>query len=377
MQWASAAPAALRERKTPRVSSAAGIPARPLKPERPGPLFAPMPSDAAAAAEEAGLRHSHDGEPGLSRRRSGSGFAYRDAQGRPVRDRATLARIRSLAIPPAYTDVWICADARGHLQATGRDARGRKQFRYHPDWRAIRDAQKYDRMAEFAQVLPRIRARVEEGMRRPGLPRDKVLATVVRLLDTTLIRVGNEDYARENGSFGLTTLRNRHVAVEGGTLRFAFKGKSGQSWRLKVSDRRVAKVVRALQDLPGQELFACPDEEGAMRPVTSQEVNAWLRDAAGTDCTAKDFRTFAGTVLAGLALAEAPPCATKTEAARAVKAAVEQVAKRLGNTPTVCRQCYIHPAVIEGFSAGSWALAEAAIEGLDAKEAAVIAALAA
>lgn len=331
-----------------------------------------MPDDAAA---EAGLRHSHDGEPGLSRRRAGRGFAYRDAEGRPVRDAATLARIRALAIPPAYTEVWICADARGHLQATGRDARGRKQHRYHPDWRAHRDALKFGRMAEFAAALPRIRARVAEGLARPGLHRDTVIATIVRLLDTTLIRIGNEDYARENGSFGLTTLRTRHVAVEGPRLRFAFRGKSGQPWRLSVSDRRVAKVVRALQDLPGQELFACPDEAGELRPVTSQEVNAWLREAAGMDCTAKDFRTFAATVLAGEALAATPPCATAAEAKRAVKAAVEQVAKRLGNTPTVCRQCYIHPAVIEGFSSGTWALAEAAAEGLAAQEAAVIAAL--
>ena len=322
-----------------------------------------------------GLRHSHDGEPGLSRRRAGTGFSYRDASGRPVRDGATLARIRSLAIPPAYTDVWICADARGHLQATGRDARGRKQHRYHPDWRAHRDALKFGRMAEFAAALPRIRARVAAALARRALDREAVLATVVRLLDTTLIRIGNEDYAKENGSFGLTTLRTRHVAVEGPRLRFAFRGKSGQPWRLVVSDRRVARVVRALQDLPGQDLFACPDEAGELKPVTSQEVNAWLREAAGMDCTAKDFRTFAATVLAGEALAAAPPAASKAEATRTIKEAVAQVAKRLGNTPTVCRQCYIHPAVIEGFAAGAWALAEAAAEGLEAHEAAVMAAL--
>ncbi|MFL1460758.1 DNA topoisomerase IB [Roseococcus sp. DSY-14] len=336
-----------------------------------------MPLDAAAEAREAGLRHTHDGMAGLTRRRAGRGFAYRDAEGRPVRDRTTLARIRALAIPPAYTEVWICADPRGHLQATGRDARGRKQFRYHPGWRAHRDAQKYGRMAEFAAALPRIRARVAAALARPGLDRDKVLATVVRLLETTLIRVGNEEYAKENGSFGLTTLRVRHVAVEGGTLRFRFRGKSGQQWALKVSDRRVARVVRALQDLPGQELFAAPDDAGEARPVTSQEVNDWLRAAAGMDCTAKDFRTFAGTVLAGVALARCGPCATQAEAKRAVKAAIAEVARRLGNTPAVCRQCYVHPGVLDAFAAGTWALAEVAAEGLDAEEAAVVAALSA
>lgn len=328
------------------------------------------------AARDAGLRHSTDAAPGITRRRAGRGFAYRDPDGARVTDRATLRRIASLAIPPAYTDVWICPDPRGHLQATGRDARGRKQHRYHPGWREARDATKYARMAAFAAALPRIRARVAEALARPGLPREKVLATVVRLLETTLIRVGNEDYARQNGSFGLTTLRARHVAVEGAALRFRFRGKSGKQWNLRVEDRRVARVIRALQELPGQELFAAPDGDGAPRPVTSGEVNDWLREAAGTDITAKDFRTWAGTVLCGLELAAAGPCATRAEAQRALREVIARVAARLGNTPAVCRRCYVHPRVLEAFEEGAWALsAAAAADGLTAEETAVLAAL--
>jgi DNA topoisomerase-1 len=338
-------------------------------------MAGPDPED---SAREAGLRHSSDARPGITRRASGRGFSYRGPDGKPVRDKATLARIASLAIPPAYTDVWICPDPRGHLQATGRDAKGRKQFRYHPRWREHRDATKYDRMEAFAALLPALRERVAADLRRQGLPREKVLATVVRLLETTLIRVGNEEYARANGSFGLTTLRARHVAVEGeAAMRFSFTGKSGQKWRLRVEDRRVARVIRALQELPGQELFACPDEDGALRPVTSQEVNDYLRSATGEDITAKDFRTWAATVLCGLALAEAGPGATEAETKRRLRAAIAQVAARLGNTPTVCRSCYIHPGVMARYAAGDWALSmeEAAEGGLRPEEAAVLVAL--
>lgn len=328
-------------------------------------------------AREAGLRWSTDARPGIARRPHGKGFAYRGPDGAAVRDAATLRRVRSLAIPPAYTDVWICPDPLGHLQATGRDAKGRKQFRYHPKWREARDATKYDRMEDFAAALPALRERVAADLARPGLPREKVVATVVRLLETTLIRVGNEEYARANGSHGLTTLRTRHVAVEGDkALRFSFTGKSGQRWRLRVEDRRVARVVRALQDLPGQELFACPDEAGEMRPVTSQEVNDYLRAATGEDITAKDFRTWAGTVMCGLLLAEAGPADSAAAAKRRLRDAVVAVAQKLGNTPTVCRACYIHPGVLERYARGDWALEEAAEEGgLKPEEAAVLAAL--
>jgi DNA topoisomerase-1 len=305
------------------------------------------------AASAAGLRHVSDEGPGLSRRRSGKGFSYRDAKGAPVQDKAVLARIRTLAIPPAWTDVWICPRANGHIQATGRDARGRKQYRYHPDWRLARDATKYEHIMEFAHGLPRLRARVATDMARRGLGREKVLATVTHLLDTTLIRVGNEDYAQANQSYGLTTLRNRHVAVEGGELRFHFKGKSGKMWKLRLRDRRVAKVVRACQELPGQELFQYIDEDGERQTVDSADVNAYLREASGRDITAKDFRTWAGTVLAAMALSEFEKFDSSTAAKRNVKAAIERTAARLGNTPTICRKCYVHPEVLDSYMQGS------------------------
>ncbi|MFH5924417.1 DNA topoisomerase IB [Roseomonas xinghualingensis] len=308
------------------------------------------------AARAAGLRYVSDTKPGITREPRGEGFVYRDPAGQLLNDEGMLERIRSLAIPPAYTDVWICLHANGHIQATGRDARGRKQYRYHPRWRETRDATKYERMAEFAVALPVIRARVAADLRRRGLPREKVLATIVRLLETTLIRVGNDDYAKENGSFGLTTLRNRHVSVKGETMRFAFKGKSGKTWRLGIADRRVAKVVRECQDLPGQELFAYQDEDGVLRNVTSGDVNDYLREITGRDITAKDFRTWAGTVMAALALREFEAVDSQAAAKRNIRAAIEKVASRLGNTPTVCRKCYVHPDLLEGYMAGKLVL---------------------
>jgi len=314
---------------------------------------APAPIvDPREAAEEAGLRYVSDEAPGILRRRAGQGFAYRLPGGGPVRDTAVLKRIRALAIPPAWTQVWICPRADGHIQATGRDARGRKQYRYHPRWRAVRDAVKYDHMLDFARALPGIRTRVKADMARPGLPREKVLATVVHLLDTTLIRVGNDDYAKQNRSYGLTTLRNRHVAVEGATLRFTFKGKSGRSWELDIRDRRVARIVRACQELPGQELFGYRDAEGEPRDVGSADVNAYLREIAGREVTAKDFRTWAGTLAAARGLVSKGKAGDAAEARRHVAACVKAVAALLGNTAAVCRGSYIHPLVLEAYERG-------------------------
>ncbi|WP_458097383.1 DNA topoisomerase IB [Roseomonas sp. WA12] len=337
------------------------------------------------AARAAGLRYVTDTGPGITRHPKGDAFEYRDPSGAAIKDDQVLERIRSLAIPPAYADVWICPHANGHIQATGRDAKGRKQYRYHPRWRETRDATKYEHMAEFAAALPAIRARVAIDLARKELSREKVLATVVQLLETTLIRVGNDDYAKENGSFGLTTLRNKHVKVEGGTMRFAFKGKSGKTWKLGLQDKRIAKVVKACQDLPGQELFAYPNEDGTLHDVTSGDVNDYLREITGRDITAKDFRTWAGTVMAALALREFEAVDNVTAAKRNVRAAIESVSARLGNTPTVCRKCYVHPDLLEGYMAGQLALeiAERAeeelreeIEQLRPEEAAVLALLA-
>ncbi|HVL71024.1 MAG TPA: DNA topoisomerase IB [Beijerinckiaceae bacterium] len=305
------------------------------------------------AAESAGLAYVSDEEPGIRRRKAGKGFAYLRPDGSKVRDPATLKRIRKLAIPPAYTDVWICPRADGHIQATGRDAKGRKQYRYHAAFREIRDSTKYEHMLAFGRMLPAIRAKVQEHMGLRGLPREKVLATVVNLLETTLIRVGNPDYARQNKSYGLTTLRDPHVKVNGSELRFRFKGKSGKEWRLQVKDRRVAKVVRACQDLPGQHLFQYLDEEGERREVTSTDVNAYLKEVTGYDITAKDFRTWAGTVLAALALQEVEAFDSQAKAKKNIRAAIEQVAARLGNTPTICRKCYVHPEVLNSYVEGS------------------------
>jgi DNA topoisomerase-1 len=305
------------------------------------------------AARSAGLRYITDAGPGIRRRRAGTGFHYVGHEGRPVSHRATLARIRSLAIPPAWTEVWICPDARGHIQAVGRDARGRKQYRYHPHWCEVRDADKYERMIAFAGLLPRLRVRIARDMARSGLPREKVLATVVTLLDKTLIRVGNGGYARENDSYGLTTLRNRHIQVGGDELRLHFKGKSGKTWRLRLRDRRIVRVIRSIQDLPGQELFQYVDEGGVVRTIDSSDVNGYLRELAGADVTTKDFRTWAGSVLAALALDAIGPAHNATQARSNVRRAIEAVAARLGNTPAVCRTSYVHPQVVEAYLEGA------------------------
>jgi len=320
----------------------------------------PDPQEVAAdprlSARLAGLRYVNDDRPGIRRRRHGRGFSYHDAAGRPLRDRQDRLRIAALAVPPAWTDVWICPQPSGHLQATGRDARGRKQYRYHPDWRTVRDESKFGRMAAFGEALPRLRARVESDLALPGLPREKVLATVVRLLETTLIRVGNAEYARDNQSFGLTTLRSRHVDVAGATMRFRFRGKSGKEHSIAVADRRLARVVRACRELPGHEMFQYLDEAGERRAVDSADVNDYLRAATGEDFTAKDFRTWGGTVLALAALLRADS-AEAEPAGRAVIEAVKQVAAQLGNRPAICRKYYVHPAVIEAFLAGALAAA--------------------
>jgi DNA topoisomerase I len=305
------------------------------------------------SAKRAGLTYVTEGRPGIIRRRVGRGFVYLDAEGRRIRDRQTRARIRALAIPPAWREVWICASPHGHIQAIGRDARGRKQYRYHARWRETRDEAKYERMLAFARALPRIRARVRADLARPGLPRAKVLATVVRLLETTLIRIGNEEYARANGSFGLTTLRARHVAVRGTSVRFHFRGKGGKEHVVDVRDPRLARIVRRCQELPGQELFQYVDADGKRQSVDSADVNDYLREIAGEEFTAKDFRTWAGTVLAALALAAMPGFASAREARRSVTRAIESVAARLGNTPAISRRCYVHPAVIDAYLHGA------------------------
>jgi DNA topoisomerase-1 len=301
------------------------------------------------SARAAGLRYVTDTPPGIARQRTGSGFRYRSANGTVLRDKATLARIQALAIPPAWEDVWICPREDGHLQATGRDARGRKQYRYHARWREVRDETKYGRMLAFARVLPRIRRRVGQHLALAGLPRDKVLATVVRLLETTRMRVGNEEYARENDSFGLTTLRVRQVRVRGATMQFRFRGKSGVWHDFALSDRRLAAIVRRMRDLPGYELFQYVDEDGETRAVDAADVNAYLKETAGGEFTSKDFRTWAGTVLAAEALHEF--------GANRLSQAIEHVARQLGNTKAVCRKCYIHPAVIDASRDGSLAQA--------------------
>lgn len=299
------------------------------------------------------LRYVSDAEPGLSRRRSGKGFSFRDARGRPVRDPDTIRWIRSLAIPPAWREVWISPHRNGHLLATGRDARGRKQYRYHPRWRAAREESKFGRMLAFARVLPRIRAAVDAELARPGLGKEKVLATVVRLLEVTLIRVGNDEYARLNKTFGLTTMRDRHVRAEGSSMRFSFRGKSGKRHVVTLRHRRLAGLVRRMQDLPGQELFQYVAEDGTPEPITSGEVNAYLRAISGADFTAKDFRTWAATVLAAWALSEFERFDSEAAAKRNVTMAIERVASRLGNTPAICRKSYVHPEIVDAYLDGS------------------------
>jgi DNA topoisomerase I len=309
-------------------------------------------TDPVEAAQEAGLRYVSDQQPGYTRKRKGQSFQYFDTHGKLIQDESRLLRIRRLAIPPAYRDVWICPISNGHIQATGRDDRGRKQYRYHERWREIRDENKYDRILSFAAALPKIRQRVQADLKLPGLKREKVLATVVQLLERTFIRVGNEEYARQNKSFGLTTMKDRHVKVTGKKLRFRFRGKSGKEHEVDIMDRRIAKIIRKLQDLPGQDLFQYLDDEEKLCSVTSQDVNDYLREITGQDFTAKDFRTWAGTVLTAMALNAQDKFATSKEAKSNVKNAIAAAAKLLGNTPTICRKCYVHPAILDSYLQG-------------------------
>jgi len=336
------------------------------------------------AAQSVGLRYVSDARPGIRRRKTGTGFSYARADGSKLSDADVLKRIKALVIPPAWVDVWISPFADGHLQATGRDAKGRKQYRYHALFREVRESTKYEHVVAFADELPTIRKKVHEHMGRRGLPREKVLATVIHLLETTLIRVGNEDYAKQNNSYGLTTLKNRHVAVDGNEVRFRFTGKSGKQWSLRVRDRRVAKIIKACQDLPGQELLQYVDEAGDCQDVTSSDVNAYLKEITGKDVTAKDFRTWAGTVLAAMALNEVESFDSAAQAKRNLRAAIEKVAARLGNTPTICRKCYVHPEVLNCYMDGNLVLelkskAESELRGdvqnLKPEEAAVLALL--
>ena len=340
--------------------------------------------DSKGAAEFVGLRYVSDARPGIRRRKSGKGFLYTRVDGSRLSEPDVLRRIKALAVPPAWTDVWICPFAEGHIQATGRDAKGRKQYRYHARFREVRESTKYERVIGFADALPSIREKVEEHMALRGLPREKVLATVVHLLETTLIRVGNDDYAKENNSYGLTTLKNRHVAVEGNEVHFRFTGKSGKQWSLRVKDRRIAKIIRACQELPGQELLQYVDEEGHCQDVTSTDVNDYLKEITGTDITAKDFRTWAGTVLAAMALNELESFDSAAQAKRNLRSAIEKVSARLGNTPTICRKCYVHPEVLNSYMDGNLVLelkskAESELRGtigsLKPEEAAVLALL--
>jgi DNA topoisomerase I len=303
-----------------------------------------------------GLRYVCDNGPAIQRKRAGKGFSYFDAKGRRVANPDTLQRIRSLVIPPAWTNVWICASANGHIQATGRDAKGRKQYKYHAEYREAREHSKYEHLFAFAAALPTIRAAVAEHMSLRGLPREKVLATVVHLLERTLIRVGNDEYAKNNQSYGLTTLRSDHVEVQGSEVRFQFKGKSGKEWSLAMRDRRVARIIRACQELPGQDLLQYFDEDKELHAVSSGDVNAYLREITGSDITAKDFRTWAGTMLMARYLSLSDPFASATQAKRVMSAAVKKVAAALGNTAAVCRKSYIHPAISEAYLGGAFAL---------------------
>ena len=305
-----------------------------------------------ASAKAAGLRYLSDVKAGIQRKKTRTGFRYVGPHGEPVRDKETLARIKSLVIPPAWVDVWISPIANGHLQATGRDVKGRKQSRYHPKWREVRDETKYARMVQFGQALPLIRERVNHDLSLPGLPRLKVLAALVRLMETTFIRVGNEEYARTNHSYGLTTMENRHAQIQGGTVRFKFKGKSGVHHEIDLKDRRLAAIVKRCRDLPGYELFEYLDEDGEPRSIDSADVNQYLQEITQQHFTAKDFRTWAGTVLASLMLREFEPFDSNSQAKKNVVDAIKRVAARLGNTPSVCRKCYVHPVILECYLNG-------------------------
>jgi DNA topoisomerase I len=326
-----------------------------LAPHLPPKIPEDVQPDPAQSAREAGLRYVSDEEPGISRRKAGKGFYYVGPDQRKIQAGNTLGRIRSLAIPPAWTEVWICPSANGHLQATGRDARGRKQYRYHPRWREVRDEAKYERTIAFGMVLPALRARIEQDLSRKGLPREKVLATVVRLLELSLIRVGNEEYRKENRSFGLTTMRTRHAELTGSKLRFEFTAKGGKKHRVTLRSRRLARIIHQCQELPGQRLFQYLDKDGARHAVDSEDVNAYIREATGAEFSAKDFRTWAGTVLAAITLHELQEVTSQAEAKKNVLQAIERVAARLGNTPAICRKCYVHPGVIDAYMEGALA----------------------
>jgi len=342
----------------------------------------PDPHDPHAAARAAHLRYVSDHKPGITRVRRDDEWQFIDTDGSVITDPDTIARIKKLAIPPAYTDVWICRDPRGHLQAVGRDARSRKQYRYHTKWREVRDEAKYGKVLVFGRVLPAIRAQVKRDLSCPGLPKQKVLAAIVALLEKTMMRVGNEEYARTNQSFGLTTLRHNHVQLARGHVVFDFRGKHGVEHHIDLSDRKLAAVVERCQALPGQDLFQFLDHDGVQHHIVSDDVNEYLREASGEEITAKDFRTWAATNLAALALADMERFDSQVKTKRAVVAAVEHVAKQLGNTPAICRKCYIHPAVFEGYLDGSLAKelkasADAVLDahwpGLTAEEVAVTA----
>ncbi|WP_158793277.1 DNA topoisomerase IB [Granulicella sp. L60] len=310
-------------------------------------------TDPAESAKAAGLRYVTDTKPGIQRKPWRKAFRYLNPDGTALREAETLSRIKSLVIPPAWTEVWICPNPKGHLQVTGRDARGRKQSRYHPLWREVRDETKYERMTIFGAALPTIRERVEHDLSLPGLPRPKVLATIVRLMETTLIRVGNEEYARQNHSYGLTTMRNKHVDIDGSTVTFNFQGKSGVKHTVDITDRRIAKIVQRCQDIPGYELFQYIDRDGTQHSIDSSDVNQYLQDISGQSFTAKDFRTWAGSVLACELLYEFEEFQSETQAKRNVVQAIKSVAARLGNTPSVCRKCYVHPAVLDSYMSGA------------------------
>ena len=316
--------------------------------DRPITLIDPL-----EAARAADLRYVRDDTPGIRREQQGDRFRYFDTKNREITGEAELKRIRSLGIPPAWNDVWICPQPNGHIQATGRDAKGRKQYRYHPRWRATRDANKYDHLIAFGRALPQIRAHVDQDLRRRELSREKVLATVVRLLETTLIRVGNREYARANKSYGLTTLRDKHVIVGDTKVTFQFRGKSGKRHTITLNDRRLARIVKRCRDLPGYELFQYIDERGERQTIGSADVNDYLREIAGQEFSAKDFRTWAGTLLAAMALREFAPYESPTEAKKNIVRVIEHVAERLGNTPSICRKCYVHPAVLNAYLDGS------------------------
>ena len=326
-----------------------------FKPTMTGNVAYPdLQTDPVASARAAGLRYVTDTRPGITRKRAGRGWSYLGPNGQAViQDRETRERINSLGIPPAWTGVWICPDPKGHLQATGRDSRGRKQYRYHRQWREVRDETKYEHILDFAHALPLIRKRVNRDMAKHGLPREKVLATVVKLLETTLIRVGNKEYARANKSFGLTTMRNRHVDIKGAMLRFRFQGKSGKEHTIGIRNRRLARIVEKCHDLPGHELFQYTGDDGKPHPITSEDVNNYLQEITGKHFTAKDFRTWTGTVLAAMTLKDFEEFDSEAQAKKNIMRAIESVAEKLGNTPAICRKCYVHPLVLDSYLDGT------------------------